>query len=86
MSPDDAAYASNWWRILLIDFGIGTGIMALGGVAVMAWGAVGLLLVALGVFYVVQVLRRALRWRRLRDARDQGLPDPSGPDSPHSDR
>jgi hypothetical protein len=72
VSPDDAAYASNWWRILLIDFGIGMGIMAMGGVAVMAWGPVGLLLVALGVFYVVQVVRRALRWRRLRDARDPG--------------
>jgi hypothetical protein len=70
VSPDDAAHAPNWWSILLIDFGIGTGLVALGAVATLAWGPVGLLGVALGVFYVAQVVTRALRWRRLRRARD----------------
>ena len=64
---DEAAYARNWWSILLIDAGLGVVAAAFG---VWRWIAgspvLGGALVAAGVVYVVMVGRRFLRWRELR--------------------
>lgn len=63
--PDDAAYASNWKRILLTDVGIGLAAVLIG-----VWrGGAFLVVSAAGVVYVAAVGRRALRWRRLRQER-----------------
>jgi hypothetical protein len=64
--PDDAAYASNWWRILLVDALIGVGIAAVGVFLGLTWTPVALLLVPLGAYYEFLVVKRMLRWRRLR--------------------
>jgi hypothetical protein len=64
--PDDAAYASNWWRILLIDAAIGVGIAVAGVVFALTWTPIAWALVPLGVFYEYLVTKRMLRWRRLR--------------------
>jgi hypothetical protein len=64
--PDDAAYAPNWWRILLIDAGIGVVIVVVGVVLALAWSPVAWALVPLGVFYEYQVIKRVFRWRALR--------------------
>jgi hypothetical protein len=68
--PEQAAYASNWWRVLLVDALLGVAAAAVG-----LWrGGAFLVLAALGAAYVVAIAVRALRWRRLRRARppDQG--------------
>jgi hypothetical protein len=62
---DAAAYAPNWWRILLTD-------AALGLVAVVAGLARGggfRVLSVVGAVYVAAVARRFVRWRRLRASR-----------------
>jgi hypothetical protein len=64
--PDDAAYAPNWWRILLTD-------VALGVVAVLVGlnrSGGFLVLVPVGVAYIGFVVRRFFRWRRLRRDRE----------------
>ena len=72
MAGDEAAYAVNWRRILLVDLLIGVAAGAV-GIALVVTGTVfvGALLGALGAVYVVLVGRRFRRWRRLRD--DAGL-------------
>lgn len=60
--PDDAAYASNWLRILGFDAALGLVAVAVG----VGKGGAYLLLAAAGVVYDVFVARRFLRWRRLR--------------------
>jgi hypothetical protein len=64
--PDEAAYAPNWWRILLIDALIGVGIAVVGVVLALAWTPVAWALVPLGAYYEYLVIKRILRWRRLR--------------------
>ena len=70
--PDEAAYASNWWRILLVDVSIGVGAVLAGLVLAFSWSPLAWGLVALGVFYTSLVIRRVFKWRDLRRAR----PDP----------
>jgi hypothetical protein len=61
---DDAALASNWRRILLID-----ALLGLAAVAIGIWrGGFFLVLVAAGAAYDVAIYRRYLRWRRIRQA------------------
>ena len=71
--PDEAAYAPNWWRILLIDALIGIGIAVVGVVLALTWTRVAWVLVPLGVYYEVLVIKRIARWRALRGRRP---PDP----------
>ena len=71
--PDEAAYAPNWWRILLIDACVGLGIAAAGVFLGVTWTPVAWVLVPLGAYYEYLVIRRVARWRALRAAR---RPDP----------
>ena len=71
--PDEAAYAPNWWRILLIDALIGVGIAVVGVVLAFTWTRAAWVLVPLGVYYEVLVIKRVARWRALRGLRP---PDP----------
>ena len=64
--PDEAAYAPNWWRILLIDALIGVGIALVGVFLGLTWNVVAFALVLLGTYYEFLVVKRMLRWRRLR--------------------
>jgi hypothetical protein len=72
--PDEAAYASNWWRILLVDASIGVAIAAVGVVLALTWTPLAWALVPLGAYYEYLVLKRVARWRALRGLRppDQG--------------
>jgi len=66
--PDEAAYARNWWRILLTDAALGVAAVAVG-----VWRGGAMLVVALvGLVYIGAVGRRALKWRRLRQERGLG--------------
>ena len=65
---DTAAYAANWRTILVVDLVVGLLPVALGLLSTSVWG---LLPIAAGVAYLVLVIRRARRWRRLRA--DAGL-------------
>lgn len=71
MPSDDAAYASNWLRIILVDL-----LLSVAAVAAGLWLAIerhrvfGWVVVPAGVAYAVLVARRGLRWRRLRAQRD----------------
>jgi hypothetical protein len=70
---DEAAYARNWWSILLIDAGLGVVAAAFGLWRWLAGSEVlGGALVAAGLVYVVIVFRRFLRWRDLRSRADRG--------------
>ena len=71
--PDEAAYAPNWWRILLIDACIGIGIVAVGVLLGLTWTPVAWVLVPLGIYYEFLVVKRIARWRALRGLRP---PDP----------
>ena len=60
--PNEAALASNWWRILLVDALLGVAAVAVG-----LWrGGLLLVLAGAGAVYVAAVARRFLQWRRLR--------------------
>ena len=73
---DEAAYARNWWSILLIDASLGVAAAAFGVWRLLSGSALlGAALAAAGVVYVVLVGRRFLRWRSLRAA---GPPAPPG--------
>ena len=66
---DEAAYARNWWSILLVDAGLGIAAAAFGLWRLVAGSVLlGGALVATGVVYVALVGRRFLRWRTLRRA------------------
>jgi hypothetical protein len=67
--PDEAAYASNWWRILAIDLCIGLGITAAGVALALAWSPLAWALAALGAFYAALVVKRIFKWRALRASR-----------------
>ena len=64
--PDEAAFASNWWRILAIDLAIGLGTVGAGVVAGLRWHPLAWALVPLGAYYTSLVVRRIVRWRDLR--------------------
>lgn len=66
--PDEAAYARNWWQILLTDLAIGVSMLGIGVAAALWWSPLAWLLVALGVFYSALVIRRFFKWRALRAA------------------
>lgn len=63
--PDEAAYAVNWKRILLVDALLGLAAVGVG----VRQGGFWLALSAAGVVYIAAVFRRFLRWRRLRRER-----------------
>ena len=71
--PDDAAYASNWWRILVIDAALGLGTVAAGVVLALTWNPLAWGLVVLGGLYEWLVIKRIFKWRDLRrNRRGQG--------------
>jgi hypothetical protein len=64
---DTAAYAANWWVVLLVDALLGLA-GVIGGLLLGGYGNVlGLPLFVLGAAYIVFVALRVRRWRRLRD-------------------
>lgn len=65
-TDDNAAYAANWKRILLVDAGIGWALVVIG---LILGNALGLVLVGAGAAYLVFGLFRARRWKRLRAER-----------------
>ena len=67
MSRDDsAAFASNWWTVLVVDGALGLVALVV-GIAISAYGNIlALPLILLGGAYDVLVIRRLVRWRRLR--------------------
>ena len=67
--PDEAAYAPNWWRILLVDAVIGLGITAVGVFLGLTWTPIAWVLVPLGISYEFLVVKRVARWRALRATR-----------------
>jgi hypothetical protein len=64
--PDEAAFASNWWRILAIDLTIGLATVVVGVAGGMRWSPLAWALVPLGAYYCFLVLKRIVRWRSLR--------------------
>jgi len=67
---DDAAYASNWLRIILVDLLLSVAAVAAGlWLAVVRHRLYGWVVVPAGIAYAVLVARRGLRWRRLRSER-----------------
>jgi hypothetical protein len=66
---DQVAFAANWRTVLLVDGLVGVAV-AVGGLVLLATGrsVLGGLVVAAGLLYVGAVTRRAIRWRRLRQA------------------
>ncbi|HZQ85980.1 MAG TPA: hypothetical protein VFA83_14120 [Acidimicrobiales bacterium] len=71
MARDDTAYAANWRTVLLVDAAVGAVAAAVGMALLFKIPALGGLLVAGGLVYVVAVVRRARHWARLR--REAGL-------------
>jgi hypothetical protein len=71
-SVADAAYAVNWWQVLLADAAMGV-VLGVIGLGVMIWWIswLGIVLIVLGVWYLLLVGRRFLQWRWLR--RQAGL-------------
>ncbi|HVF32562.1 MAG TPA: hypothetical protein VM933_05955 [Acidimicrobiales bacterium] len=71
---DETAYAANWATVLLVDALVGAAVAGGGLVLLLLAGRPGLGVVGIvaGAVYVTFVIRRFLRWRRLRA--DAGLP------------
>ena len=67
MPTDEAAFASNWRTVVLVDAALGVAV-AVAGVAwaVVANPVLGVVTAAAGTAYTVVVARRFARWRRLR--------------------
>ena len=64
-----AALASNWWRVLLVDVGLGLLVLVLGVISVVAWNEVlGWILVLLGGLYLLALIGRYRTWRMQREA------------------
>jgi protein-S-isoprenylcysteine O-methyltransferase Ste14 len=62
-----AAYASNWWRVLLVDALVGLAVAAAGVLLLVAGhSGPGWLLAALGVVYVLAIVGRYRVWRQRR--------------------
>jgi hypothetical protein len=68
-TSDDAAFADNWRTIVVVDAVIGWLLVVVGLVLA---NVVGVLLVGAGAAYVFFGLRRARRWKRLRNERGLG--------------
>jgi hypothetical protein len=67
---DDAATATNWLRIIMLDLLLGLAAAVAGGwLAVVRHRGFGWVVVVAGLAYAVLVARRGLRWRRLRATR-----------------
>jgi hypothetical protein len=67
---DEAAYASNWRTVLLVDSLVGIVAVAAGVVVAVALnGAVGSVLAGAGIAYLLLGLRRGRRWKHLRAGR-----------------
>jgi hypothetical protein len=69
---DRAALARNWLTILVVDALLGVAAVV-GGLLLAAHGSavLGAVLVLFGVGYLPLIVRRGMRWRRLRS--DAGL-------------
>ena len=68
-----AAYASNWWQVLLVDASMGVVVLVGGIVAMFVWNVwIGAAIGALGAAYVCAVALRYQRWKATRE--DAGLP------------
>jgi hypothetical protein len=66
-SRDDAAMASNWVVILVVDSLLGWVLIGAGAILLFrSGGLLGWMLVLIGACYFVLVGRRFMRWRRLR--------------------
>ena len=66
---DEAAYASNWRTVLLVDAAVGVAAFAFGATLMALGHPLGFIAVLVGVGYGVMIVRRGHRWRRLRRAR-----------------
>jgi hypothetical protein len=67
MPTDDAAHASNWRTVLLVDFLLAAAVTAGGLAVLLAKSAlIGAFVAAAGLAYAVLIVRRGLRWARLR--------------------
>jgi len=65
-----AALAANWWKVLLVDAGLGLLVVVLGVLSIVAWSEiVGWILVLLGGLYLLALVGRYRAWRMQRDAR-----------------
>lgn len=65
--PDDTAYAANWRTVLAVDGLVGAAALVAGSALVIGGTVVvGAAVGAFGALYTVLVVRRFLRWRRLR--------------------
>jgi hypothetical protein len=69
---DRAPFARNWLTILVVDALLGV-VALVGGLLLTASGStvIGAVLVLVGMAYVALIVRRGIRWRRLRA--DAGL-------------
>ena len=66
---DQAAMASNWRQVLVVDAAVGAVVVVAGlVVALFLSPAVGILISAAGIAYLVGGLLRWRRWARLRAA------------------
>jgi hypothetical protein len=66
---DDAAYASNWRTVLLVDAAVALAVFAVGAVLIAVGHPLGFIAVLLGLGYGVLIVRRGRRWARLRRSR-----------------
>ena len=73
-SGSDAAHAASNWRIVLaVDLALGLVVVASGIILLVSGTAVfGTILGGVGILYSANVIRRALRWKRLRARRGLG--------------
>ncbi len=67
MPSDEAAFASNWRTVVVVDAALGLAVVVAGVVLATAADLVlGVVTGAAGTAYTVLVARRFARWRRLR--------------------
>ena len=67
MPSDEAAFASNWRTVILVDAALGLAVVVAGVAwAVVADAVLGAVTGAAGTAYTVLVARRFARWRRRR--------------------
>jgi hypothetical protein len=66
---DEAAYASNWRTVLLVDAGVAAVAFVSGAILIAIGHPLGFIAVLVGLGYGAMIASRARRWRRLRRAR-----------------
>ena len=66
---DEAAYASNWRTVLVVDAAVGVVTFAVGAILIAVGHPLGFIAVLVGLGYSAMIARRWLRWRRLRRVR-----------------